>query len=99
MGHFLGGHWRTGAGAEYQGSWEFNYINNGQTTWLKIPSATLYNAFISYDIKLGKQDLNLRLTGKNLTNKRYFVSHTTATMEHLSIGSPREVVLSAKFSF
>ena len=54
---------------------------------------------LAYDIKLGKQDLNLRLTGKNLTNKRYFVSHTTATMEHLSIGSPREVVLSAKFSF
>lgn len=98
-GHFLGGHWRTGAGAEYQGSWGFNYINNDQATWFKIPSATLYNAFISYDVKLGKQDLNLRLTGKNLTNKRYFVSHTTATMEHLSIGSPREVVLSAKFSF
>ncbi len=95
FGDALGGKWRAGAGADYLGSWGFGYNN----TWIKMPSATVYNAFMSYDTKVGGKDLNIRLTGKNLGNKRYFVSHTSATMEHLSIGAAREIGISAKLSF
>lgn len=95
FGHAVGGQWRAGAGVDYLGSWGFGYNN----TWIKMPSATIYNTFVSYDTKIGGNDLNVRLTGKNLGNKRYFVSHTNATMQHLSIGAPREINLSAKLSF
>lgn len=98
-GQFAGGNWKTGAGVDYIGSWGFNYIKDNKATWIKLPSATLYNAFISYDAKLGDQDLNLRLTAKNIGNKKYFVSHKNATMEHLSIGAAREIMLTAKVTF
>ncbi len=95
FGKALGGQWRAGAGARYIGSWGFNYAGS----WYKMPSATVYNAFVSYDTKLNGKPLNIRLTGKNLGNKTYYVSHTNATMQHLSIGAPREIGLSAKLSF
>lgn len=95
FGHAAGGNWRAGVGAKYNGSWGFNYGG----TWYTLPSATVYNAFVSYDTKLGGKPLNLRLTGKNLANKTYYVSHTDATMQHLSYGSPREIGISAKLSF
>ncbi|QMT30865.1 TonB-dependent siderophore receptor [Alysiella filiformis] len=95
FGHAAGGNWRAGAGIDYRGSWGFNYNGN----WVKMPSATTYNAFVSYDTKVKGKDLNLRLTGKNLGNKRYFTTHTTATMEHLQIANPREIGVSAKLNF
>ncbi|OSI12751.1 TonB-dependent siderophore receptor [Neisseria canis] len=99
FGRAAGGNWRAGAGLDYRGTWGFNYVRNNQAQWFKLPSATTYSAFVSYDTKVGGKPLNVRLTGKNLGNKQYFVSHTTATMEHLSIGEPRTVTLGAKLSF
>ncbi|KPN72136.1 TonB-dependent siderophore receptor [Neisseria sp. 83E34] len=99
FGRALGGNWRTGAGLDYRGRWGFNYVRNNQAQWFEMPSATTYHAFVSYDTKVGGKPLNLRLTGKNLGNKQYFVSHTSATMQHLSIGEPRTVTLGAKLSF
>lgn len=95
FGQAAGGNWRAGAGVDYHGSWGFNYNGN----WVKMPSATTYNAFVSYDTKVKGKDLNLRLTGKNLGNKRYFTTHTTATMEHLQIANPREISIGAKLNF
>lgn len=95
FGRAAGGNWRAGAGVDYRGKWGFNYGGN----WVTMPSATTYNAFVSYDTKVKGKDLNVRVTGKNLGNKRYFTSHTTATMEHLQIGNPREIGISAKINF
>lgn len=99
FGHAAGGNWRVGAGVDYRGKWGFNFIKNNKGTWVSLPSATVYNAFVSYDTKVKGKDVNLRLTGKNLGNKRYFTSHTTATMEHLQIANPREIGISAKINF
>ncbi len=98
FGHAAGGNWRVGAGARYIGTWG---VSNNRGDWFQLPSATVYNAFVSYDTKLGKQPLNLRLSGKNLGNKKYFVSSTgsNSTMPFLSIGNPREIGVSAKLSF
>lgn len=95
FGYAAGGNWRAGAGMDYRGKWGFNY----RDTWVSLPSAAIYNAFVSYQTKVKGKDVNIRLTGKNLGNKRYFTSHTTATMEHLQIGQPREIGISAKLNF
>ena len=69
--------------------------------WFTLPSATVYNAFATYDTKVGKLPLTVRLTGKNLGNKVHYISSTgsNSTMPFLSIGEPRTVTLGAKLSF
>ena len=76
-------------------------MGNTKGGWFTLPSATIYNAFVSYDAKLGKHPLNLRITGKNLGNKLYYLSSTgsNSTMPFLSIGEPRTVLFSAKLGF
>lgn len=98
FGHAAGGSWRGGACAHYIGSWG---VGNTKGGWFTLPSATIYNAFVSYDAKLGKHPLNLRITGKNLGNKLYYLSSTgsNSTMPFLSIGEPRTVLFSAKLGF
>lgn len=99
FGRLAGGNWRLGAGADYRGSWGFNYVSGKQAHWFRLPAATTYRAFVSYDTKWGGRDVNLRLSGTNLGNKKYAVSHTTATMEHLSLAAPREIRFSAQYRF
>lgn len=98
FGQAAGGNWRAGAGARYIGSWG---VGNDAGGWFTLPSATIYNAFVSYDTKVGKYPLNIRLTGKNLSDKLYYVSSTgsNSTMPFLSIGDPRSITLGAKLSF
>ena len=98
FGHGAGGNWRAGTGVRYIGNWG---VGNNQGDWFTLPSAAVYNAFVSYDTKVGKYPLNIRLTGKNLGDKRYYVSSTgsSSTMPFLSIGEPRSVTLGAKLSF
>lgn len=58
FGNALGGNWRAGLGAKYNGAW---YIGkntaSGDRLW-KIPSATVADAFVSYDTKIGDNKLN-----------------------------------------
>lgn len=98
FGRALGGGWRAGAGARYIGSWG---VGDTKGNWFTLPSATVYNAFVSYDTKLGRWPLNIRLTGKNLGNKLHYISSTgsNSTMPFLSIGEPRSFTLGAKLSF
>ena len=101
FGNALGGNWRAGIGAKYNGAW---YIakdaNNNGRLW-KIPSATVADAFVSYEAKFGGNKLNVRLNGKNLTNRLYYTSTTgsSETYPMIAIGNPREISVSAKFEF
>ncbi|WP_455933575.1 TonB-dependent siderophore receptor [Neisseria sp.] len=98
FGKALGGNWRVGAGARYIGSWG---VGDTRGNWFTLPSATVYNAFATYDTKVGKLPLTVRLTGKNLGNKVHYISSTgsNSTMPFLSIGEPRTVTLGTKLSF
>ncbi|OAM29345.1 TonB-dependent receptor [Eikenella longinqua] len=101
FGNALGGNWRAGLGAKYNGAW---YIakdadNNGRL-W-KVPSATVADAFVSYETRFGGNKLNVRLNGKNLTNRLYYTSTVGSSAQYpmIAIGNPREVSISAKFEF
>ena len=101
FGNALGGNWRAGIGAKYNGAW---YIakdaNNNGRLW-KIPSATVADAFVSYEAKFGGNKLNVRLNGKNLTNRLYYTSTVGSSAQYpmIAIGNPREISVSAKFEF
>lgn len=98
FGRVAGGNLRAGLGGKFNGSW---YIGNTQGGLWKIPSAVTADAFLSYDTQLGGSGLNIRLNGKNLTNRLYYTSTTasSATFPMIAIGSPREISLSAKLTF
>ncbi|MDO4693829.1 MAG: TonB-dependent receptor [Eikenella sp.] len=98
FGCVAGGHLRGGLGGKFNGSW---YIGNTQGGLWKIPSAATADAFLSYDTRLGGSRLNVRLNGKNLSNRLYYTS-TVASSAHfpmIAIGNPREISLSAKLTF
>ena len=101
FGNVLGGNWRAGIGAKYNGVW---YIGknaaSGDRLW-KIPAATVADAFVSYDTKIGDNKLNVRLNGKNLTNRLYYTSTVGSSAQYpmIAIGNPREISVSAKFEF
>ena len=101
FGNALGGNWRAGIGAKYNGAW---YIGknaaSGDRLW-KIPAATVADAFVSYDTKIGDNKLNVRLNGKNLTNRLYYTSTVGSSAQYpmIAIGNPREISVSAKFEF
>ncbi|QMT41046.1 TonB-dependent siderophore receptor [Neisseria shayeganii] len=98
FGRLAGGNLRGGLGGKFNGSW---YIGNTQGGLWKIPSAATADAFLSYDTQLGGSRLNLRLNGKNLTNRLYYTS-TVGSSAHfpmIAIGNPREISLSAKLEF
>ncbi len=98
FGRLLGGNLRGGLGGKFNGSW---YIGNTNGGLWKIPSATTADAFLSYDTQVGGQALNIRLNGKNLTNRLYYTSTvgSSANYPMIAIGNPREISLSAKLSF
>ena len=101
FGEALGGRWRAGAGAKYNGAWYIGRnVESGQRLW-KIPAATVADAFISYDTTVGGRKLNLRLNGKNLTNRLYYTSTVGSSTQYpmITLGNPREISLSARFDF
>lgn len=62
-----------------------------------IPSYTLWDAGISYDLKLGNTPTTFRLHGKNLANKYYYSG--VYYSGGLEVGREREIFLSTRFSF
>ena len=59
------------------------------------------DAFVSYEAKFGGNKLNVRLNGKNLTNRLYYTSTVGSSAQYpmIAIGNPREISVSAKFEF
>ena len=102
FGQALGGRWRAGLGAKYNGAWYIGRnVESGQRLW-KIPAATVADAFVSYDAKFGNgQKLNLRLNGKNLTNRRYYTSTVGSSTQYpmIALGNPREISFSLRYDF
>lgn len=98
FGRVAGGQLRGGIGAKYSGSWTVGNDNGG--TW-RLPAATVAEAFLSYDTRIGNHPLNVRLNGKNLTNRLYYTSSVgnSQYFPMIAIGNPREISLSAKFGF
>lgn len=98
FGQVAGGQLRGGIGGKYSGSWTVGNDNGG--TW-RLPAATVAEAFLSYDTTVGGHPLNLRLNGKNLTNRLYYTSSVgnSRYFPMIAIGNPREISLSAKFGF
>lgn len=97
LGHFLGGNWRVGAGARYLGSW--NAYDASYTQSYKIPSATIYDAFLAYETKIANKNVSLQLNGKNLSDKVYYQStsgNVDSFITPIAFGYGREVMLNAK---
>ena len=97
LGHFLGGDWRVGAGARYLGSW--NAYDASYTQSYKIPSATIYDAFLAYETKIANKNVSLQLNGKNLSDKVYYQStsgNVDSFITPIAFGYGREVMLNAK---
>ncbi len=61
----------------------------------KLPSYTLFNAFLAYDLT---ENIELRFNVDNVTNKKYAVS-TNWPGSRASLGAPRTYMISAGFSF
>ena len=101
FGNALGGNWRAGLGAKYNGAWYIGKNTAGGDRLWKVPSATVADAFVSYDTKIGGNKLNVRLNGKNLTNRLYYTSTVGSSAQYpmIAIGDPREISVSAKFEF
>lgn len=107
LGEFAQGQWRIGAGARYLGTWKvYNTRNatgaqvNYQETY-KVPHAIVSDAFISYETKVAGKKLHLQLNGKNLGNKKYYVSTQglNNNVIPLAYGYEREFILNAKIEF
>ena len=100
LGEFLSGHWRVGTGARYLGSWTA-YSSNYKKAY-KIPSATVYDAYLAYETKIAGKKVNLQLNGKNLSDKVYYQSTSGNADNYIvpvSLGYGREVMLNAKVEF
>ena len=93
--------WRAGIGAKYNGAWYIGKNAASDDRLWKIPAATVADAFVSYDTKIGDNKLNVRLNGKNLTNRLYYTSTVGSSAQYpmIAIGNPREISVSAKFEF
>lgn len=92
---------RMGAGARYLGTWHvYGYRNSVD---FKIPHAITYDAFVSYDTKIGGKDVNFALNAKNLANKLYYISAVSSTTAENVIpiipGYARQFMLTATVKF
>ncbi|WP_418647391.1 TonB-dependent siderophore receptor [Thauera butanivorans] len=82
-----------GAGARYVGETRGDLAN-----YLHIPSYTLYDAAIRYDVgKVGNMNLRLSLNASNLADKRYVATCTAATSCYYGTG--RTVMANARLSW
>lgn len=81
------------AGSRYVDETYGNLANS-----LKIPSYTLYDAAVRYDLgQVGNSRVQLSLNASNLTNERYVATCTAATACYY--GSGRTVMATARFSW
>ena len=107
LGNFANGQWRIGAGARYLGSWNVYNTRNATGNQVdyretyKVPHAIVSDAFISYQTQLVGKNVHLQLNGKNLGNKRYYVSTQglNNNVIPLAYGYEREFIFNTKVEF
>lgn len=94
---------RIGGGARYFGSWNTYQINGtSDTDTFKLPHATIYDAFISYDTKIAGLETNFSFNAKNLTDKTYYTStstNTSANVIPVQFGDARTFMFSVDVKF
>lgn len=92
-GSLLGGDdLRLGAGARHVGERAGDAADS-----FDLPAYTVADAFVAYDTRLGEHDLGLQLNLKNLFNRQYYPS--AASRNYVSVGEPRQVLVSATLGF
>lgn len=92
-GPLLGGDGlRLGGGARYVGERAGDAADS-----FDLPSYTVADAFIAYDTRLGEHDLGLQLNVKNLFDRQYYPS--AASRNYVSVGEPRQLLISATLGF
>lgn len=92
-GSLLGGdNLRLGGGARYVGERAGDAADS-----FDLPAYTVADAFIAYDTHLGEHDLGLQLNVKNLFNRQYYPS--AASRNYVSVGEPRQLLMSATLGF
>ncbi|GAB7531635.1 ferrioxamine receptor FoxA [Pseudomonas sp. 3A(2025)] len=84
---------RLGAGVRYVGySWA-----DAENT-MKVPSYTLYDASVGYDLgKVGLKGLDVRVNANNLTNESYIAS--CASLSYCYVGEERNVSATLSYQF
>lgn len=93
VGQLFGGDGlRLGTGARYVGERAGDSQNS-----FDLPSYTVADAFIAYDTRLGEHDLGLQLNVKNLFDRQYYPS--AANRNYVSMGEPRQLLVSATLGF
>ncbi|WP_409519803.1 TonB-dependent siderophore receptor [Pseudomonas sp. J452] len=93
VGALLGGDdLRVGGGARHVGERAGDAENS-----FELPAYTVADAFVAYDTHLGEHDLGLQLNVKNLFNRQYYPS--AASRNYVSVGEPRQVLVSATLGF
>lgn len=91
-GQFLNGQLRMGLSGNYVGKRAGDTENK-----FELPDYTIANAFVSYDTKLAKQDVNIKLNLNNIFDKTYY----TSSVNNLAVsqGDSRQAVLRATVKF
>lgn len=83
---------RLGGGARYVGERAGDAADS-----FDLPSYTVADAFVAYDTRLGEHDLGLQLNVKNLFDRQYYPS--AASRNYVSVGEPRQLLVSATLGF
>ncbi len=84
---------RLGAGVRYVG---YSWVDAEND--MKVPSYTLFDASIGYDLgKVGLKGLDIRLNANNLTNETYITS--CASLNYCYMGEERNVSATASYTF
>ncbi len=84
---------RLGAGVRYVGS---SWADAENT--LKVPSYTLYDASVGYDLgKVGLKGVDVRVNANNLTNESYVAS--CASLSYCYVGEERNVSATLSYQF
>jgi len=97
--------WKSAVQARYEiaGGWSLegtlNYVGSSPVDAQNsgfIPSYTLFGAGVAYDTQIAKTPVNLRLQGRNLSNKYYYAGVNSGGLQ---VGRGREIFLSASLPF
>ncbi|HBD34981.1 MAG TPA: TonB-dependent siderophore receptor, partial [Cupriavidus sp.] len=89
---FGGDRLRLGGGAHYVGNRPGDSANS---FWL--PAYTVFDAFATYETRVGGQKMRMQLNVKNLFNRVYYPS--AVNQYAVAVGDPRQVTLLTTFEF
>ena len=93
LGELFGpGDLRIGGGPRYVGERAGDAANS-----FRLPAYTVADAFARYDVRLGETRLRLQLNLNNLFDRHYYPS--SVSQYFVSVGDPRQLVLSSSLAF